>query len=146
VEIQMRRTLSGLEPVEGGALRHVKLGEEVTCDVRRVRNPKRNAWFWACMGLVHSNLTEALAAKYPTRAKLVDAMKVLTGWCDTFWLPDGREVIRPRSIAFHAMSEPDFAAFCERCMELVSKYLLPGVNPDDLRREIDNSARERNVA
>jgi hypothetical protein len=158
----MRRTLSGLEPVEPGALRHVRLGDVVTCDVRRPRNQARHRWFWACISLVHANLPgppvadafddadpehepedrgKSLAEKYPRPENLVDALKVLTGWCDTFWLPDGREVIRPRSIAFHAMSEPDFAAFCERCMDLVSKYLLPGVNPNDLRREIDEQTR-----
>ena len=142
----MRRTFSGLEPVEPGSLRHIKRGDVVTCDVRRPRNPKRHRWYWALISIVHSNLPEPLAAKYPRPENLVDALKVLTGWCDTFWLPDGREVIRPRSIAFHAMSEPDFAAFCERCMDLVSKYLLPGVNPDDLRREIDTQATDRRAA
>ncbi|MFA6134688.1 MAG: hypothetical protein WC869_11800 [Phycisphaerae bacterium] len=167
MKVTMRRTLKGFEPLEPGALRHVKIGDIVTVDVAKVRSQKRNAWFWALISLVHANLPgppvadafddddpehapeergKSLAEKYPTPESLVAAMKVLTGWCDTFWLPDGREVVRPRSIAFHAMDELQFAAFCDRCMDLVSKYLLPGVNPDDLRREIDGATKERNAA
>ena len=162
MKLAMTRTLAGLAPLEPGALRHIKLGETVTCEVVKPRNEKRHRWFWACISLVHANLpgppdaslfddadpedepeerVKSLAEKYPTPESLVAAMKVLTGWCDTFWLPDGREVIRPRSIAFHKMDELQFAAFTDRCMELVSKYLLPGVNPNDLRREIDEQTR-----
>jgi hypothetical protein len=146
MKVTMTRTLRGLEPMDRADLRHVKVGDIVTCDVVKPRSGPRHRWFWACITTVHDNLSDALATKYPTTESLVAAMKVLTGWCDTFWLPDGREVIRPRSIAFAAMTEPDFAAFTERCMELVSKYLLPGVNPDDLRREIDTQATDRRAA
>lgn len=143
MKVTMRRTWKGFEPLDPGALRHVKQGDIVTVDVAKVRSQKRNAWFWACITIVHANLPEALAQKYPTTESLVAAMKVLTGWCDTFWLPDGREVVRPRSIAFHNMDDLQFAAFSDRCMDLVSKYLIPGIDPDDLRREIDGATRER---
>lgn len=136
MKLTMRRTLRGLEPLDPAGLRHVKAGEVVECEVVKPRSNKRNAWFWAYIATVHENLSDALAAKYPRPENLVQAMKVLTGWADTFWLPDGREVIQPRSIAFHNMDETEFAGFCERCVELANLYLIPGIDRDALRREI----------
>lgn len=143
-----RRTLRGFEPLEPGALRHVKLGDVVECEVTRPRRNERNRWFWAYITTVHENLSEALAGKYPSPESLVAALKVLTGHAEWFWLPGDppKQVVRPRSIAFHAMDETAFAEFCERCVQLANRYLLPGVNPTDLRREVDDRANKRIAA
>lgn len=146
MKIPMRRTFRGFEPLEDGVLRHVKVGDVVECEISRPRSQQRHKWFWACMSVVHENLSERLALKYPTTESLVSAMKVLTGWADTYWLPDGREVVQPRSISFSSMDEDQFAAFCDRCMDLISRFLLPGINTNDLRREIGERTQERKAA
>lgn len=146
MKLAMTRTLAGLVPLDPRALRHVKLGETVTCEVIRPRSPARNAWFWAYIATVHANLSDELAAKYPTPESLVAAMKVLTGHAEWFWLPDGRQVVMPKSIAFHNMDETAFAAFCERCVELANKHLLPGVDTTELRRAVNTQAKERKAA
>lgn len=141
MKLMMRRTLEGFRPMEPGALRHVKQGDIVECEVTKPRSGPRHRWFWAYISTVHANLSEALAAKYPSAESLVAAMKVLTGHAEFFWLPDGRQVVMPKSIGFAAMDETAFAAFCERCVDLANRHLLPGVNPNDLRREIDEQTR-----
>lgn len=146
MKLTMTRTLNGLAAMNPAELRHIKQGDVVECEVVKPRSGKRHRWFWAYVTTVHANLSETLAAKYPRPENLVSALKVLTGWADTFWLPDGREVIQPRSIAFHNMDETEFAAFCESCVDLANKYLIPGVDKEALRQEIEAEAKERRAA
>lgn len=148
MKIPMRRTLRGLEPLEPGALRHVKIGDIVTAEVVRPRSAPRHRWFWAYITTVHENLSEALSEKYPSPESLVAALKVLTGHAEWFWLPGDppKQVVRPKSISFSAMDEDQFAAFCEQCVRLAERYLLPGIDTNDLRREIGERTQERKAA
>ena len=90
------------------------------------------------MGLVHHNLPDNLAEKYPTTECLVDTLKLLTGHSERYWHPKLGWCEKPASIAFHAMDDIAFGIFMDRCFEIVAKYLIPGIRRDDVRAELES--------
>ncbi len=136
----MRRTLRGLEPLDESAeaLKKVKLNEVLRVTTQKVRNPKRHRLFWAFVGLVHHNLPDDLAEKYPTPECLVDTLKLLTGHSERYWHPKLGWCEKPASIAFHSMDDIAFGIFMDRCFEIVAKYLIPGIRRDDVRAELES--------
>lgn len=146
MKIAMRRTFRGLEPVDPNALRHVKQDEIVTCEVKRPRSIRRHNWFWALVTTAHHNLPEHLAERYPSADMLMDELKVRTGHAELRYTVSGERMVIPKSIAFHALDEDGFKAFCDRALALIAKDYIPGINPDDLRHEIDAQASERRAA
>jgi hypothetical protein len=42
-----------------------------------------------------------------------------------------------RSIAFHKMNQSEFEAFYEKCLDVIAKHFLPGVETDALRAEVE---------
>lgn len=146
MKLAMTRTLRGLEPLDPASLRHVRVGDIVTCDVVKPRNGARHRWFWAYITTVHQNLSDAFVARWPRPENLVRALKLATGWYDEQWKLNGDVIQTPKSIAFHNMDETEFAAFCESCVDLANKYLIPGVDKEALRQEIEAEAKERRAA
>ena len=138
MELLMRRTLRGLEPLDDTALKGVPLGDVVRVKFARVRSGPRHRLFFAFVGMIHANLPTELAAKYPTRELLLEAFKVLTGHAEMFWLPDGRQVVRGKSIAFSAMDETAFGQFMDRCFAIAAEHLIPGIRRDDVRAELES--------
>jgi hypothetical protein len=108
-------------------------GDIVMVEVKKPRNVQHHRLYWALVGLVHDNLDHEL---YKTPEALSEAIKVAAGICTRFELPSGEVGFIAGSIAFHNMDQTTFAAFYERVCDLVAKHFLPGVNTDDLRREV----------
>lgn len=146
MKLTMTRTFRGLEALDPAELRHIKPGDVVECEVVKPRSQARHRWFWAYITTVHANLSEDLTARWPRPENLVRALKLATGWYDEQWKLNGDVIQTPKSIAFHSMDETEFAAFCESCVDLANKYLIPGVDKEALRQEIEAEAKERRAA
>jgi hypothetical protein len=46
-------------------------------------------------------------------------------------------MMRPQSIAFEAMGQDAFRAFVEKGLNIICTEILPGIDSDQLRAEID---------
>lgn len=125
-----------------GALRPVdEMGEEllhkfadrtlVSCEIRQPRNLQHHRKFFALLNLVYEN-----QERYPSVEQLLSAMKVALGHCDMLTLKDGKQVYIPKSIAFHKMDQLEFDKFWDRVVKLVCEKILPGMQREDLEREI----------
>lgn len=128
--------LNSLRPVdEGGedALRKIGQGELVMVEVKRPRNLKHHRLYWALVSLVWQNMD---GDRYPTAEDLHSAIKIAAGLRTMIQLPDGTVGFIPGSIAFHKMSQDDFAAFYDRVCDLVAKHFLPGVTVLELKNEV----------
>ena len=137
----MRRTLRGLEPIdEDGteALRRFKIGSEVLTELKQPRNIRSLRLYWALVTLVWQNLPEKVAECYPTKEDLSDALKLSVGHVRTVQLPSGKVERVPRSIAFKAADETEFAAFLDRVITLVIRHFLPTVTEAQLRAELES--------
>ena len=133
----MVKNLGALRPVdESGeeAIRSLGQGEIIEVTFRRPRNTKMHRLFWALMSLVWDQLDHK---EYPTVETLVTRVKIATGHRDEYTFDGGVVAFVPRSIAFHAMDQPEFERFFEAVCDWVVAYVLPGVSRADLLEEIE---------
>ena len=130
-----RKRLGSLFPVDQigeDCLRKIKTDDLVQVEVRRPRNIQHHRKFFALLVLVHEN-----QSRYASVEELLDAIKVHVGHCETMFLRDGTEVKRPKSIAFHKMNQYEFDDFYKRVLDVVASEIIPGIQKDDLRREVE---------
>ena len=133
-EIIMRRTGEALFPVSAdGAelLKNVSDSRDVKVIVKQARHPEHHRKFFALLSRVQENCDQ----RYPTVEILLVALKCATGHVDTIKTDKGTFLI-PKSIDFANMSQDDFGPFYERCMEIICRDILPGLDDADLEREL----------
>ena len=133
-ELYMKRNLSGLEPADGVDMPPIKLGDTVKVKITsvRTRSQKHHRKFFALMGLIFKN-----QETYETLDDLVYAIKIATGHRKTYTKGDGTPFHAPRSIAFNSMDQIGFNAFYDKVITLICQKIIPGLDENDLRREIE---------
>lgn len=138
--LYFRKELGKLTPADDAAqaaLAKIKFGAEVQVEIKRPRNIAHHRKFWSLANLVADNQEH-----YETPEQVVAALKAATGHCD--WLPmkDGKHMVAiPKSIAFHKMNQTEFAAFYDKCINVVASHFLPGVDSTALREEVEEFLR-----
>lgn len=126
-----------IDPAAEAALAKIKFGTDVQVEIKRPRNLYHHRKFWALANLVADNQEH-----YETPEQVVAALKAATGHCDWFPMKDGEHMVAiPKSIAFHKMDQTEFEAFYDRCIQVVAKHFLPGVESDALRAEVEEFLR-----
>lgn len=132
-----RKHLGSLRPVdEAGeeALRKIGQDDVVRVEVRKLRNPSHHRLFWVLMSLVWQQMDHD---EYPTVEDLVARVKIATGHRKRIELGNGMIAFVPQSIAFSNMDQTEFSEFYERVCDLVAAKLLPGIEKEDLKREVE---------
>lgn len=129
------RTAHGLSPDTDDersrdVLQGVPLGALVQVDVTRPRNIARHRLYWLLCGRIAQSITGNLTAE-----NISDILKIETGHCKI--IKGVRDLYKlPRSIAFHKMEEPEFAAFLDRCCEFICRTWIPHMKADALRDDV----------
>jgi len=119
------------------ALSKVKTGDSVVVEIRRPRNLRHHRKFWALVNLVFNNQEH-----YESPDHLVAALKTTVGHCDLVPSKDGSTMVAlPKSIAFHRMDQTAFEAFYDKCIDVIARHFLPGVDSDALRAEVEELLR-----
>lgn len=131
----MKRVMGSLRPIDAqgeAALEGVRTDEIVSVEIKRPRNVRFHRKWFAIVSAVfpHQSL-------YPTVRVLNNAIKAATGLAKTYALPDGRIIIDTESISFAKMDEAEFEQWAERAIDFVLAHILPRVNKDDLRDEVE---------
>jgi hypothetical protein len=142
-EVIMRKRVAhagevGLFPVDEESydtLARIKHNRDVGCSVVQRRNPRHHRLFFAVLKFVqmHSPVMFGVPVDY-----LKTAVKLATGLCDTFIDQRTGEVYRvPRSIAFAAMDQTEFAPwFDEACRVIAQRWMPAGTTPASVRDEL----------
>lgn len=127
------RRFSGLFPANAAAEEAVKAIEgTVRIELKSMRgNARRNALYWACLGVAAPMLDEK--APGITVDLLHKVLKDRAGLVRIVTLPSGEVVKDYDSISFAKMTEPERAAFIDFGLKTVSSWL--GVDVTDLRKE-----------
>jgi hypothetical protein len=129
------KKLGSLRPVDQmgiDAIAKLKEGEQVTVECKRARNGKQHRLYWALMNLIYGQ-----QSRYATLEQMSNAIKCAVGYCDEIETKGGKVLVIPKSIAFHAMPQDQFAEFFDRVLELVTTKILPNVSDADLRAELE---------
>ena len=130
---------NGLAPVDDAskeALGKLKVGSLALVNVRTPRNPLQHRLLWHLARLVYENTEHFLSAEH-----VVEQIKIGTGFSEQVRLhiPGIGLVIQERgkSIAFESMPKAEFDEWFERALDYIVFDLIPGVEKDDIRREIE---------
>lgn len=116
-------------------MRDIPNGALVQIEVKRPRNIQHHRLYFALVSLVWDNIDHD---RYPSVEDLHGAIKIAAGLRTRIELPDGTQGFMPGSIAFHKMSQDDFSSFYSKVCDLVARHFLPGVNSEDLKREVES--------
>lgn len=114
------------------ALAMVPDGGMVLVEMTKPRNPAHHAKFFALLNLIYKNQSH-----YRTQDEMLDAIKVYVGHCDFMYLRDGSTVARPKSISFAKMDQLAFNDFYARVVDIVCQYIVPNLDKEDLKRELE---------
>lgn len=134
--IFMRRTLTGLRPTDalgGEALERVPLNEDVRVEITRPRRLGHHRKFFALLNAVFPHQTT-----YGSLNLFRAAIEVSLGFGESVKLPGGRTIIIPKSIGFSSMDQTEFDTLFDKAVELIVTRIIPGLDSDDLRKEVDD--------
>jgi hypothetical protein len=131
--VKRKGRLLPAEPMSAETIDHMKEGEIVTCTMRRNRNPKHNAKFFALLKVVF----EAQSV-YPTMKRLRTALKMAIGLFETGTTIDGLPYVEPLSMNFGSMCQAEFEQIYDRMVDVILTKILPGVNRPDIDRQVND--------
>lgn len=128
------RKMGALRPADEAGeaiLSKCREDELVTVDVKRGRNLAHHRKFWKLMQIVYENQTH-----YKNPEEVCAAFKVAAGHCE-YVQAKGQLVALPRSISFGKMDQSAFEAFYEKAVAYLCTEVIPGMDSDALKREVE---------
>lgn len=129
-----RKDLNCLRPVNSLAdesLAKLKHGDVVALDFRKPRCLGHHRLYWALMQLVAENMDGEFSAEVVS-----DVVKIRAGHVTVVKTAKG-EVFLPASISFASMDQIQFNEFFDRALRVVVRDIIPGLNSDALRAEVE---------
>ncbi len=132
-----QKHLGALRPAEPAAealLARISHDEMVRVEIKKPRNLAHHRKFWALMNLVAQNQDH-----YRDANEVCDAFKFAIGHYDEQRFVIAGETYvhkRPRSISFAKMDQIGFADFYDRAIQFLITEVIPGLNREDLEREL----------
>jgi len=128
----------GLFPVDQRGFEvtsRIKLGREVTCDVRKARNTRQLRLFWVIVDFVamHCPMFEGKVTD-----DIAETLKVATGLVRKLVRADTGEVFYVvRSIAEKNLEQDKFDEFFRcACDVIANRWMASGTTPEDVRKEL----------
>jgi hypothetical protein len=135
-----RKDLRVLRP-EGEAaesiMSKIKLGDIVTVEVRKPRCLSHHRLYWALCQIVAANMEGDYDAEVVS-----DVIKVRAGHVTPVKTARG-ELFLPKSISFSNMDQVAFRDFFDRALRVVVTDIIPGLNSDVLRAEVEAIVGEK---
>ncbi len=134
-EFYARRKLGSIVPIDAHAeeiLRDIPTSDILKVKVTRPRNHKHSRKFHALLGVIFPHQDT-----YPTRETFRKAVHARLGYADVIHLPNDKFMVEAKSIAFDKMKQDEFEEFYDRAIELITTVILPGINREDVNREVD---------
>jgi hypothetical protein len=109
-------------------------GKVMRATVTQPRNVDHHRKFFALLGAVwpHQDM-------YPTTEALLDGIKLALGHVQEARNAETLELVMvPASINFGSMDQATFEQFYEKAVDLICTRIIPGLNNNDLDREVEN--------
>ena len=140
----LTRTLGGLRPsnsLAAEALDRIPVGQEIKAEITRPRHLVHHRKFFALLQAIYPHQDT-----YSTMRAFRAALTCAAGHCEATTLPDGRTILIPESISFGKLDQAGFEQFYDRALDVVLTRILPGINRDDVTREVDEILAGRQAA
>ena len=139
--IYLVKTIHGLQAAWDADKQHLaklKLGEVYRAEIKQPRNLAFHCKYFALVNLVFSNLPEHLQDTIRTPEELHTEIKMQTGVRMKRQSLGGQSYYVPGSIAFAKMTEDEFSEFYSRAVDVIIKWILPGVDRAELWSEVES--------
>lgn len=137
----LRKTLGGLraeDAIGQEVLSRIPLGGAVKAEITQPRNLRHHRKMYALLQAIYPHQTA-----YPTLKMFEGAVKCAVGFGEMVQLPDGRTILSPGSWAFGNLDQSGFEAVYDRVLDLIVTRILPGLDRDDVEREVADILRGR---
>lgn len=137
MDIYLTRTLAGLVPANEEAKQAVKrwkIGETLKCSVRKPRSYRNHKHYFALLFLTYEN-----QARYTNFEHFRRAVQIEAGHVEELIRLDGEIILIPKSIAYDALDEMEFAKVFSETMAVCAR-ILGDLDLDDLRCEVERYA------
>lgn len=132
--IYLRRTIGGLKPDNAlgeEIIAKIPMGSVVSAEIRRPRHLRHHRKLFALLQAIFPHQDT-----YPTFKAFRAAVLCAVGHCEAVPLPDGRTVLVPESISFAKLDQSGFEQLYDRALDLILTRILPGIDRDDVEREV----------
>lgn len=126
-----KRRLVPADPYGAEVIDAMKEGEFVRVKMTRARNPRHHRKFFALLKVVYD-----AQSRFATMDQLLNFVKVATGYCEVMEIIKGKPIYIPLSISFNKLDQTGFEKFYAEVIKLIITKILPGVDSDDLERQV----------
>ncbi len=117
-------------------LKPFKIGESFKVKITRPRNLGHHKKYFAFLNIVFDNLPENLEDKIKSIEDLRTEIKMQLGFRELKVSLSGVEYWKPKSISFAKMDQSEFEKFYSNSIDIVCKYILPGVTSEEIKEQI----------
>jgi len=126
-------------------LRSIQDGETVHAKIHRPRSAKHHRLAFSLLNLCFEHWGRD---KFSSFEVMYDYIKFKTGHFDLYDMPNGKTVIKFRSLAWEKMDQTSFRQWWDKLMDLVQQEIIPGVARDDFEAEVyamigENAEKEK---
>ena len=131
------KLVRGLFPTDrysDDCLHETSLDTLLRVSATRPRSRKHNSLYWVLCKLIADN------SSY-TKDQIHQLFKHAVGLTQKVTLRSGEEVTLYGSTAFENLDQAEFIAFFESVQVFISTELIPGIQAEDLKREVIETAR-----
>lgn len=141
MQILLARTQHGFVPADEQAqdeTAKVRVGATVMAELKRARNPRQHALYWATINSMFENQNHP--ARYLTVEQFHVAVKMALGWYDEQDVK-GRTVTIPRSTSFANMAPDEFEPMLNLLLDLAARVM--GTSPEAVRDHVNELVGKR---
>lgn len=142
-KILMEKLEDAFHPVDADGMKALKDVPEktiVTISFSVTRNIRHHRMFFALLQVVYDAQPDP--KQFPTVEKLLDAIKMATGYVREVRDIHGKTHIVPDSISFGRMDQTAFRQFFDSALDVINRYILPGISSRDVEQRIADILRE----
>ena len=148
MEVLLLKSPSGsLVPMgedQSEALKRIKSGSVVRCQISEMRNGKFFRKFWSLAKLAFDLSSERMQPReykgqqvMPNFDEFRQDLCILAGYYDVTYKYAGTLRLKAKSLKWSEMSEDTFSALYSACIDAVLQKILPGMDEAELNRAVD---------
>ena len=139
--MMMLNTPVGLKPLydeDYDEKRKLKIGESYEVTVKKARNVSLHRKYFSLIHTAWEYQNERVTEHFHhSEEAFRKTVEVAAGWCEPCYSIERREWLEiPKSIAFDRMDETEFRELYERVKDVLFKYFLKNVTPEEFMRNL----------
>ena len=124
------------------ALGALKMGDVVrVTGITKPRNPRHHRLYWKLASVVCENTD-----KFEDPEQLHFMLKVAIGHVRQYIDRRGKVYYEPKPTNFASMDQVAFSDYYDRCLKVICTKILPGVDSDQLRSEVEELISTQEMA